>query len=189
MQAACDQQHDQAQGKPGKRKQRADLSHYIARLIRIVPDMPFEPYIHYDAYKKFEHCKDAGSRRGFHQRGRSVVLFEIVIECQQTGSPGQRHRPVSVPSEHIFNYRIPCGSRKKHYNTHTYSICRPRGCSHVIFMKIAAFCMPRGSNRPVFPARLRNTQNAGTLCVCLFLRIIFIVRIPGTQDHPLDPMV
>ena len=33
MQAACDQQHDQAQSKPGKRKQRADLSHYIARLI------------------------------------------------------------------------------------------------------------------------------------------------------------
>lgn len=148
MQAACDQQHDQAQSKPGKRKQRADLSHYIARLIRIIPYVPFEPYIHYDAYKKFEYRKDAGSRCGFHQRGSSVVLFEIVIECQQTGSPGQRHRPVSIPSEHIFNYRIPCGSRKKHYNTHTYSICRPQGCSHVIFMKIAAFRMPGYSSDP-----------------------------------------
>ncbi len=148
MHAACDKQHDQAQGKPGKRKQRADLSHYIARLIRIIPDMPFEPYIHYDADKKFKYRKDAGSRRGFHQRGSPVILFKIVIKCQQTCSPGQRHRPVSISSEHIFNYRIACGSRKKHYNTHIYSICRLQGCSHVIFMKIAAFRMPGYSSDP-----------------------------------------
>ena len=135
-------QQSQTYEKPYKGEKGTYLPHDVSRLSGIVPYVPAESNVYEEAYTEFIHGDYTCTGGCFDNHRRLSVRSDIIVKCQQACASCKCHRPVGIPSEYIFNYRVACSSRQKNNQTHIFIINKNTGRNRVSFWLISSLSQP-----------------------------------------------